>query len=656
MGIRPHLPPKPFLSMRPLLCILLCWPSWLGSQAILMPDTIRTIRFDDADGTALPLVFTSNGAGVPTLFGGAYQPGITSLSTNANYVFSDPEDPDVRAFGFKRASNSNVAHLELNLVNQTGRDLRRLRVRLRLWQVSQQGRATAVSVRYVQYPVGAANSISQGPLFVATTAGANSNLSPVRKSWVDHTIVMPTPVAISDTFRVGIHFANGDGSGGNAHMAIEEIGLYPDFHPMTVSDVTGWRMLASPVSGATVEDWNSHFGVQGAAGLPHAWAAVNLYSGYDGSEWVPANQAADAIASGRGVLWYRFPGPEKEAGLFGHEPESDVDVPLHADGNRWNLMGNPFASAIEVSALRMDGDAPDAVAVWTAGDGTGPGSWLLSTDPGFDGILAAWQGFMVWNGGETPASIFRIPHAAKTSGGTLRKEHPSASVLPLALSRFEADRWVLHDRSAQLWFGRAPRIGIPRLVSLEPMAGGLSFGHQSVAAVEHTDAGAARIPLTAHLPESGLWRVQWEAGRMPADWHLRIVDKALGVETAFDEESAYGFQSDPGEIRGRFEILAIPMSTSIVSEPLADGIRLTEAWPNPFNPSTVVGWQLSVGGRTSVIVYDLLGREIAVLVDATLPAGEHNVRFDAGNLPSGLYLVRLESGGRSDTRRITLLK
>jgi hypothetical protein len=642
--------------MRPLLCILLCWPTWLGAQAILMPDTIRMIRFDDTDGTAFPDVFTSNGAGVPTLFGGLYQPGSTSLSTNANYVFSDPENPDVRAFGFKRAANSNVAHLDLNLVNQTGRDLRRLRVRMRLWQVSQQGRATAVSVRYVQYPVGSANSISQGPLFVATTAGTNSNLSPVRKSWVDHTIEMPTPVAISDTFRVGIHFANGDGSGGNAHMAIEEIRLYPDFHPMTVSDVTGWRMLSSPVSGAAVEDWNTYFGVQGAAGLPDAWADANLFSGYDGSSWVPADQAADAIASGRGILWYRFQGPEKEAGLFGHEPDSDVHVPLHADGNRWNLMGNPFASSIQVSALRMDDAVPDAVAVWSAGDGAGPGSWLLSTDPGFDGILAAWQGFMVWNGGGTPASTFRIPQTAKTSGGTLRKEHPAATVLPLALSRFEADRWVLHDRSAQLWFGRAPRIGIPRLASLDPMAGGLSFGHQSVATVEHTDAGSVRIPVTAHLPQAGLWRVEWAEEHIPDDWHLRIVDHALGVEMAFDEESAYGFQSDPGEIRDRFEILATPTTSSIGSEPKTGGVRLMEAWPNPFNPSTVVGWQLAVGGRTSVTVHDLLGREVAVLVDRTLPAGEHRVRFDAGNLPSGMYLVRLQSGGRSDTRRITLLK
>lgn len=642
--------------MRSLLCIVLCWPTWLGAQATLLPDTIRMIRFDDADGTAFPGVFTSHGAGVPTLFGGLYQPGITSLSTNANYVFLDPEDPDIRAFGFKRASNSNVAHLDLNLVNQTGRDVRRLRVRMRVWQVSQQGRATAVSIRYVQYPVGAANSISQGPLFVATTAGTNTNLNPVRKAWIDHTILMPTPVAIGDTFRVGIHFANGDGSGGNAHMAIEEIRLYPDFHPLTVSDVTGWRMLASPVPASTVEDWNTYFGVQGAAGLPHAWAAASLYSGYDGTSWVPANMAADAIASGRGVLWYRFAGPEKEAGLFGHEPVSDVDVPLHADGDRWNLMGNPFASGIQVSAMRMDDDAPDAVAVWSAGDGTGPGSWVLSSDPGFDGILAAWQGFMLWNGGEAPASRLMIPQTAKTSGGTLRKDQPSPRVLPLALSRFETDRWVLHDRSAQLWFGRAPRNGIPRLASLDPTAGGLSFHHQSVAAVEDADAGAVRIPLTAHLPQAGLWRVQWEGGRVPSDWHLRMVDHALGVETAFDEESAYGFHADPGEISGRFDILAIPMSASIDSDPPTGGFRLMEAWPNPFNPSTVVGWQLAVGGRTSVKVYDLLGREVAVLLDMPLPAGEHRVRFDAGDLPSGMYLVRLQSGGRSDIRRITLLK
>ena len=78
--------------------------------------------------------------------------------------------------------------------------------------------------------------------------------------------------------------------------------------------------------------------------------------------------------------------------------------------------------------------------------------------------------------------------------------------------------------------------------------------------------------------------------------------------------------------------------------------------PNPFNPSTVVRWQLAVGGQTSVKVYDLLGREVAVLIDGAMPAGRHEAVFDGRGLASGVYLVRLQAGGEVFTRKMMLMK
>ncbi|NBC18833.1 MAG: T9SS type A sorting domain-containing protein, partial [Bacteroidetes bacterium] len=55
-------------------------------------------------------------------------------------------------------------------------------------------------------------------------------------------------------------------------------------------------------------------------------------------------------------------------------------------------------------------------------------------------------------------------------------------------------------------------------------------------------------------------------------------------------------------------------------------------------------------------VYDLLGREVAVLAEGTQPAGTHTATFDAAGLPSGVYLYRLEAGAYTQTHRMTLLK
>src|SRR5690606_27674941 len=122
--------------------------------------------------------------------------------------------------------------------------------------------------------------------------------------------------------------------------------------------------------------------------------------------------------------------------------------------------------------------------------------------------------------------------------------------------------------------------------------------------------------------------------------------------------SAYGYTilGDPDLISGA------PMDdlnpTSIPKEePHPEmGIVLHPNYPNPFNPSTVIGFRLSVFGEVRVAVYDILGREIAVLVDGVMPAGDHQVTFDAAGLASGVYVYKLTANGLSVSRRMTVLK
>jgi hypothetical protein len=101
-------------------------------------------------------------------------------------------------------------------------------------------------------------------------------------------------------------------------------------------------------------------------------------------------------------------------------------------------------------------------------------------------------------------------------------------------------------------------------------------------------------------------------------------------------------------------VFTIDTSTEERDAPFATA--LAQNFPNPFNPSTVVGYQLSVTGRARLSVYDLLGREVAVLVDDVMPAGEHSVTFDASNLASGVYVYRLMVGAEVHTKRMTLIK
>ncbi|GEM_PF-5386889 len=92
------------------------------------------------------------------------------------------------------------------------------------------------------------------------------------------------------------------------------------------------------------------------------------------------------------------------------------------------------------------------------------------------------------------------------------------------------------------------------------------------------------------------------------------------------------------------------------SRVLPGGISLAQNYPNPFNPSTTIEFGIPSEGVVRLRIMDLLGREVAVLVNETRQAGAHAVDFDATNQPSGTYMYQLEWNGQVITRRMTLLK
>ncbi len=85
-------------------------------------------------------------------------------------------------------------------------------------------------------------------------------------------------------------------------------------------------------------------------------------------------------------------------------------------------------------------------------------------------------------------------------------------------------------------------------------------------------------------------------------------------------------------------------------------IDLQQNYPNPFNPTTVIGFTVPDQSHVQLAVYDLLGRQVAMLVDEVRSQGQYQVNFDASDLSSGVYLYRLNVDGTSVTKRMTLIK
>ena len=99
-------------------------------------------------------------------------------------------------------------------------------------------------------------------------------------------------------------------------------------------------------------------------------------------------------------------------------------------------------------------------------------------------------------------------------------------------------------------------------------------------------------------------------------------------------------------------------ATSVAEE--ADGppseFQLEQNYPNPFNPSTTIRFSLAQRAHVSLRLFDAAGREVAVLMNEEREPGSHEVLFEAGSLPSGLYIYRLQAGAQTAARKLVLVR
>ena len=83
---------------------------------------------------------------------------------------------------------------------------------------------------------------------------------------------------------------------------------------------------------------------------------------------------------------------------------------------------------------------------------------------------------------------------------------------------------------------------------------------------------------------------------------------------------------------------------------------LSQNFPNPFNPSTIIKFELPSAGLVQLKVYDILGKEVAELLNEYKPAGIHKVQFNGDRLSSGIYFYKIQTQDYPQTKKMILLK
>jgi hypothetical protein len=181
------------------------------------------------------------------------------------------------------------------------------------------------------------------------------------------------------------------------------------------------------------------------------------------------------------------------------------------------------------------------------------------------------------------------------------------------------------------------------------------------------DPATVRIILHGtSWPADGYWKYGATTDSLPYHWYRFDYDGETGATISGNEITLHfvdGKRGDDdllanGEILepggpGWFDTLAL----GIRSDPqIPVETALLQNYPNPFNPTTTIPFDLATGTHVIVRVYDLLGREVALLANEFHPPGRHHVLFNARSLASGIYFIRFQGAGRVQTRKMLMIR
>lgn len=139
-----------------------------------------------------------------------------------------------------------------------------------------------------------------------------------------------------------------------------------------------------------------------------------------------------------------------------------------------------------------------------------------------------------------------------------------------------------------------------------------------------------------------------------------VSDKVYSYQINYINSSQVYYMNNtivhPGETNVTVNFSTTPLAVKSGSSSIPKVFSLGQNYPNPFNPTTNITYQLATAGRVTLKVYNILGQEVATLVNGEKSAGRYKVEFNGNNLSSGIYLYKLSAGNFTNVKKMILLK
>ncbi|HEX9951185.1 MAG TPA: choice-of-anchor J domain-containing protein [Rubricoccaceae bacterium] len=478
----------------------------------------------------------------------------------------------------------------------------------------------------------------------------------------------------------------------------------------------GYRMMGVPVRNYTVGRLAGVNLVQRVTGQYPTATGANLYTGYDGTNYTAATNVTNALTPGRGFFWLLYsqnitptsPTPNG-AGTSrsytlpmrlegtGAEPvvTGPISVPLITTGNKFNLVANPFRDDLDISTIgswatggTLFSNVPQ---VWDPNVGSA-GSYV----PLMSGSISTWQGFFIEN---NTATALAVPTNARQTNGTFLGRdgalytNTATGTLAFELTGTDATTGgQTVDRAATLAVRAEEAVDgwdMWDASKLSPLASayatvafqGERDGEARLKAQDSRalDAASFDVPLVVDaVGTAPALTLSWAGlDALPETWAVELRDVVTGATVDLRTVASYTFEQTASPARPDTEDL-VAATTTAAQAKAGDAPRfvlhvttgrttgtedaapaefaLAAPAPNPTSGAATVSYDVPEASTVRVAVYDLLGRQVAVLAQGEVAAGRHTARLEAGSFAPGVYVVRMDAGTFSAVRRVTVVR
>ncbi len=320
----------------------------------------------------------------------------------------------------------------------------------------------------------------------------------------------------------------------------------------------------------------------------------------------------------------------------------------------WNIISDPFTVSIDRSAILAANGLPSATLFWQY-DGTTTSSSGTTVDP--------YKGYYFFNDSSGLAAL-RIPYPFST---LVSKRSEATAVEWKVEIEFRSDQSIDRDN----YIGVAAQVdqGMNALDQREPPL----FFDRAFLYFPHPEWDA-RYPRFAtdfrsQIGDGQAWDLEvWNprggtgeirlhgVESVPERYNVVLVGMANTSPADMRRTNSFTYQTVSNRMRFRLLIGTQDYVHTELAKLVPQTFALEQNYPNPFNPKTVISGQWTVNSVVRLAVYDILGREVAVLADGHYAAGKYTFTFDGTHLSSGVYFYRLTAGSHTAVRKMTLLK